>query len=204
MGRRQAARGAPGGTPACHGNCYSSPSTRRADMEPVLVPLASILDLNTDLLLNSIEELTDSEAQHRFPGGGNSIAFLTAHLSDTRHFLASRLGHPLPNPLARYLADAKSIDDIRTWATLAEMRAAWLAISAHLQTALHLLRADDLLRPAAHRFPIPDSTPLGLIAFLAQHDSYHLGQIAFIRRQLGKPAMTYARRGKSATDAVPA
>ncbi len=173
-------------------------------MEPVIVPLASILDLNTDLLLNSIEGLTDSEAQHRLPGGGNSIAFLTAHLIDTRHFLASRLGHPLANPLARYLADAKSIDDIRAWATLAEMRAAWLAISGHLQTTLNLLSADDLLRPGAHRFPIPDSTPLGLIAFLAQHDSYHLGQVAFVRRQLGKPAMTYARREQSPRDAVPA
>jgi uncharacterized damage-inducible protein DinB len=173
-------------------------------MEPVIVPLASILDLNTDLLLNGIEGLTDSEAQHRLAGGGNSIAFLTAHLTDTRHFLASRIGRPLPNPLARYLADAKSIDDIRAWATLAEMRAAWLAISAHLQTALHLLSADDLLRPGAHRFPIPDSTPLGLIAFLAQHDSYHLGQIAFVRRQLGKPAMTYTRGASRVTGAVPA
>jgi uncharacterized damage-inducible protein DinB len=34
---------------------------------------------------------------------------------------------------------------------------------------------------------------LGLIAFLVQHDSYHLGQIAFLRKQLGKPAMSYAR-----------
>lgn len=38
-----------------------------------------------------------------------------------------------------------------------------------------------------------DSTRLGLIAFLAQHDSYHLGQIAFLRRQFGKAAMSYAR-----------
>src|SRR3954447_714319 len=133
-------------------------------MDARLAPLVTILDLNTDLLLNALEGLSDSEAQHRLPGGGNSVAFLAAHLTDTRHFLASRLGHPLANPLARYLADAKSIDDIRSWATLAEMRAAWLAISAHLQTALNLLSADDLLLPGAHRFPIPDSTPLGLIA----------------------------------------
>jgi uncharacterized damage-inducible protein DinB len=35
--------------------------------------------------------------------------------------------------------------------------------------------------------------PLGLIAFLAQHDSYHLGQLAFLRWQLGHPAMSYTR-----------
>jgi uncharacterized damage-inducible protein DinB len=34
---------------------------------------------------------------------------------------------------------------------------------------------------------------LALIAFLMQHDSYHIGQVAFLWRQLGKPAMAYTR-----------
>jgi uncharacterized damage-inducible protein DinB len=163
-------------------------------MDIRLIPLATIFDLNTDLLLNTLDGLTESESHQRLAGGGNSIAFLAAHGTDTRHFLASRLGHPLPNPLSRYLADAKSIDEIRAWATLDQVRSAWLSISRHLQTTFESLTPDELARPNVHRFPIPDKTALGLIAFLAQHDSYHLGQAAFIRRQLGKPAMTYTRR----------
>jgi uncharacterized damage-inducible protein DinB len=38
---------------------------------------------------------------------------------------------------------------------------------------------------------------LGLVAFLVQHDSYHLGQVAFLRRQLGHPAMSYAVPGSA-------
>jgi uncharacterized damage-inducible protein DinB len=162
-------------------------------MDARLTPLSTILDLNTDLLLNALDGLTDAEAQHRLPGGGNSVAFLAAHLTDSRHFLASRLGHPLPNPLARYLADAKSIDEIRSWATLDQVRAAWISISAHLLTVLESLGTEQLDRPNAHRFPCDDTTGLGLIAFLTQHDSYHIGQVGFVRRQLGRPAMTYAR-----------
>jgi uncharacterized damage-inducible protein DinB len=41
-----------------------------------------------------------------------------------------------------------------------------------------------------------------MIAFLVQHDSYHLGQIAFLRRQLGKPPMSYARRRQPAPSGV--
>ena len=126
-------------------------------------------------------------------GGGNSVAFLAAHLTDTRHFLVERLGSPLRNPLARYLAEARSIADIREWPTLEEIRAAWLAVSAHLQAVLGKLPAAELAEPNVHRFPLGDSTRLGMIAFLAQHDSYHLGQMAFLRRQLGKTAMSYAR-----------
>ena len=34
---------------------------------------------------------------------------------------------------------------------------------------------------------------LALIAFLMQHDAYHIGQVAFLRRQLEQPAMAYTR-----------
>jgi uncharacterized damage-inducible protein DinB len=163
-------------------------------MEPRVAPLAAVFDLNTDLLLNCLDGLSQAEAQRRLDGGGNSVIFLAAHLADTRHFLLGRLGPPLPNPLSRYLADAQRIEDIGEWPTLDEVRRAWLAVSAQLSEVLDRLDPETLEKPGAHRFPIPDTTPLGMLAFLAQHDSYHVGQAAFIRRQLGKPAMTYARR----------
>jgi uncharacterized damage-inducible protein DinB len=163
-------------------------------MDPRVAPLAGIFELNTDLLLNCLDGLSQDEAQRRLDGGGNSIIFLAAHLADTRHFLLGRLGRPLTNPLSRYLADARSIEDIGEWPALAEVRRAWLAVSAHLSDALANLESGAIERTGAHRFPVGDSSPLGMLAFLAQHDSYHVGQAAFIRRQLGKPAMTYARR----------
>ena len=101
-------------------------------MDPRLTPLAAIFELNTDLLLNCLEGLSQGDAQRRLDGGGNSIIFLAAHLADTRHFLLGRLGHPLANPLSRYLADAQSIEDIGEWPTLEEVRRAWLAVSARL------------------------------------------------------------------------
>jgi uncharacterized damage-inducible protein DinB len=168
-------------------------------MEPRLGPLAAILDLNTDLLLNCLEGLSEIEAQQRLLGCGNSVAFLASHLTDTRHFLAMRIGQPLANPLARYVVDARSIEDIREWPSLAEIRAAWLGISAHLQAVLGSLAREDLDRPNADRFPLTDGTQLGLIAFLVQHDSYHLGQVGFLRRQCGKPPMSYARGPRAST-----
>jgi uncharacterized damage-inducible protein DinB len=163
-------------------------------MDPRVAPLAAVFELNTDLLLNCLDGLSQREAQRRLDGGGNSIIFLAAHLADTRHFLLGRLGHPLANPLSRYLADAQRIEDIGEWPNLDEVRRVWLAVSAQLSDGLSELDAEAIEKPGAHRFPVPDTTPLGMLAFLAQHDSYHVGQAAFIRRQLGKPAMTYARR----------
>ncbi|HZI76559.1 MAG TPA: DinB family protein [Gemmatimonadales bacterium] len=163
-------------------------------MDARVAPLAMLYQLNTDLLLNCLDSLSDAEAQTRLEAGGNSITFLAAHLTDTRHFLTGRLEQPLFNPLARYLADVRSIEEIREWPSLEEIRSAWLGVSAHLQTVLSRLTVEDLVRSNVHRFPVEDTTTLGMIAFLVQHDSYHLGQVAFLRRQLGKPPMSYARR----------
>jgi uncharacterized damage-inducible protein DinB len=162
-------------------------------MEPQVAPLHAILALNTDLLLNCLEGVSDEEALRQLDGGGNTIAFLAAHLTDTRHFLVGRLGRPLANPLSRYLAEASSIEDIVEWPTLPQLREWWLDVSRHLGEVLAERTAEQLARSNVHRFPLGDSTELGLIAFLVQHDSYHIGQMGFIRRQLGKPAMAYAR-----------
>lgn len=162
-------------------------------MDQQVAPLAAIFNLNTDLLLNCLESVSEAEAQRCLAAGGNSVAFVAVHLTDTRHFLVTRLGSPLLNPLARYLAEARSIADIREWPTLDEIRGSWVAVSAHLQEVLGRLTGVELSEPNVHRFPLGDSTRLGLITFLVQHDSYHLGQVGFLRRQLGKPAMSYAR-----------
>ena len=162
-------------------------------MEPRLAPLAAILDLNTDLLLNCLDGLSDAEGRERLLGGGNTVTFLAAHLTDTRHFLAARIGHPLDNPIARYLDGARRFEEVREWPALDEIRAAWRRIAVHLQSALATLTESDLRRPNVHRFPLGDTTQLGMVAFLVQHDTYHLGQVAFLRRQLGRPAMAHTR-----------
>jgi hypothetical protein len=40
--------------------------------------------------------------------------------------------------------------------------------------------------------PISDPTALSLLTFFVQHDSYHVGQLALLRKHAGLPAMQYA------------
>jgi uncharacterized damage-inducible protein DinB len=162
-------------------------------VHPSVTPLAAVFRLNTELLLNCLDGLDDTSAQQRGTPGTNSVAFLVAHLVESRHFIATVLGAPLPSPLPRALANARSLEDAGEMLPVGELAGAWEAISAHL--AVQLERIDTAqLAQQGQRFPGSDGTVLGALAFLAQHDSYHLGQVALLRRQLGFPAMGYGLR----------
>ena len=156
-------------------------------MHPSIVPLAAILRTNTELLLNCLDGLDDRRARERTGGAGNNIAFLVAHLVQCRHWMAALLGAPLPDPMGPYLDAARSIDDVGVFPSVAELREAWERISAHLAVAVE--RADTpRLRAPGRKVPGADGTVLGELAYLVQHDAWHLGQVSLLRRQVGLPA----------------
>jgi uncharacterized damage-inducible protein DinB len=154
-----------------------------------VVPLAAILRTNTELLLNCLDGLDDARARQRVTPSSNSIAFLVAHMVQCRHAVAAALGAPLPDPMGRYLDAPRSLDDIAVLPSLTELRDAWERISAHL--AVEVERADTpRLRSPGRRVPGGDGTVLGEVAYLVQHDAYHLGQVSLLRRQVGLPPMS--------------
>jgi hypothetical protein len=88
------------------------------------------------------------------------------------------------------LEGAKTLDDMKGALPLDGTRAAWASVSQALQDALGTLTAGQLDTPSNMRFPIADKSLLGVLAFLVQHDSYHLDQFSLLRRQLGHPGMS--------------
>jgi uncharacterized damage-inducible protein DinB len=160
-----------------------------------LTPLALILRLNTELFLNCVDGVDDAIAVRRVTERTNSIAFLAAHLVETRHYTAGVLEAPLPSPIPQAVARARSLDDAGPLPRMAELVAAWEAVSAHLAVRIERLDATFLAQPGG-AFPGSDGTKLGSLAFLVQHESYHVGQLALLRRQLGLPAMAYLLRDR--------
>jgi len=160
-------------------------------MDPRLAPLADLLNLNTRLLRNCLDGVDDAVARHRPTAGTNHLAFLTAHLVDARHFLATTLGVPLENPLAAQLEYGKTLDEVGELPPLADLVAGWERVSAHLASQLSGVTSSRLDADSGLRFPVQDRSVLGAVAFLVQHDSYHIGQMALLRRQLGLAAMSY-------------
>jgi hypothetical protein len=156
-------------------------------------PVVEIYRLNTDLLMNCLSGVSGADGTRRVLLGTNSMAFLTAHVIDARYFALTLIGCSIPNPLTDVLGSIQSIEEVQQMPGLDELRGFWIDVSKHLDGRLETVSAELLQAASPQEFPVSDRSVLGALAFLAQHESYHLGQLAFIRKGLGYPAMAYAR-----------
>ena len=81
-------------------------------MDPRVAPLTETLRLNTKLVRNCLDGIDDTQARVRPAAGTNSMAFVAAHLANSRFFLLRQLGGEEPSPLGRYRDKAKTEDDL--------------------------------------------------------------------------------------------
>jgi uncharacterized damage-inducible protein DinB len=153
----------------------------------------AIASLNTRLFANCLADVVDDLARQPVAPGTNPMSFVALHLVDARHAMVSFLGRELPRPFDGRFDLATSAVDIDSYPTVVELGAAWTAVSTALDAALVSATGERLDRIDAHpfAFPINDRSTLGCLAFLLQHESYHLGQLALLRKQHGLPAMTW-------------
>ena len=163
-------------------------------MDARVIPLHADFQLNTRLFLNCLDEVTDEIARTRPTADTNHLAFIALHLHNARHFLGKYIGVVEADPFEQITRDAASLEDIDIYPSLAEMRTAWMEISLAIEQRFIHLTGSVIDRPSpaeAPEFPVHDKTVLGGVAFLLQHEAFHLGQMALLRRLHGLPAMSW-------------
>ena len=152
--------------------------------------LHAVLNLNTRLFHSCLQDVDDGAARKRFEGA-NNIAFIAAHLVDARRFLGEYLGISPGLLPAELLTDAHSIEDVQAYPSLEWLKAAWQSVSRSLSERFSGLSEEELAAASPRSFPLEEGTVLGGIAFMLQHESYHIGQISLLRRLLGLGPMSY-------------
>lgn len=153
--------------------------------------LIDLFALNTTLFRNCLVDLSDAQAVLRPNQHTNSVAFIAGHLVETRAWMARYVGLDCPPPFGGVLEHATSIDQIPALPSLEAIRVGWDDVSARVGERLGAMTSVDLATASSQRFPGVPNTVLGGIAFLVQHESYHIGQLAYLRKYVGLPAMKY-------------
>jgi uncharacterized damage-inducible protein DinB len=147
--------------------------------------LALIFKLNNNLIARSLDGLTDEDVWRQPAGSGNPIGWILGHLTETRAGLLSDMGAPFDCGWSRAFQRGAALQDRTGYPARAAIEAAWKATHAAMRDAFANVTDDRLATPVARR-PVPGVESLAdLIAFCGFHESYHVGQIGFIRKQLG-------------------
>jgi len=155
-------------------------------MNPKVALLAQQYRINRLLVSAALKDLAVVKIEARIGDEGNSMKWLVGHLASSRYVLARHLGVDEENPYGGLFARGAEVKPESAYPSLEAIRTAWEDIAEKVERRLEKLSDDDLAAPLEGQYPINDGTIMSAIAFLSLHESYHVGQLAYIRRLHGR------------------
>lgn len=152
---------------------------------PITAPLAVIFSANDGLITRAVDGLTADELWHRPSDHSNPMHWLVGHIVHTRAFVLRLLGEEYRTGWGEIFRRGASLGERRDYPELAAIDRVRADISSRIRTQLSTATDDVLARPATMQLPGGTKTIADQIGFLAFHESYHVGQLAYIRKLLG-------------------
>ena len=146
---------------------------------------ANSFQFNTDLFKKSLDGLTPEECLRRPNDKSNHMLWVFCHVIWARGVTLKFLGTEYSQPWFPLFARGAKLDESAQYPTPEEANAAWEEVSAHLASALEGASEGVLSKPSPQGIPSADGKISGLVGFLANHETYHVGQVGYLRSFLG-------------------
>jgi len=145
---------------------------------------------NSDFLAKLLADVSPEEWLRRPNEKTNHIAWIVGHMIWTRKALLGILGTEWSRPWLDLFARGAKCDDGAAYPSPDALKDAWREVSGILAGALESASEGSLAQPAPQGPPSPDGKISGVVNFLAIHESYHGGQISYLRGLLGHKGLT--------------
>ncbi|HXR39931.1 MAG TPA: DinB family protein [Terracidiphilus sp.] len=150
-----------------------------------IVHAAGSYRLNADLFEKSFAGLTPEEWQTRPSESVNPMIWIAGHIIWARANVLGLLGSSWSRPWLPLFARGAKLAAPGEYPSPEEMVLAWKEVTMSLNAALEDASPEALSAPGPERIPNFDGKLSGVVSFLALHESYHVGQAAYLRRWLG-------------------
>jgi uncharacterized damage-inducible protein DinB len=148
-------------------------------------PAAMTYRQNGDLLVKSWQGLTPEEWLKHPGESSNHLLWIVGHLVYCRSVLLGVLGTTWSRPWLTLFARGAKVVDASQYPTAEEITSAWQEVYAATVPALEQASEAVLSAPPPGKLPSFDGKISGSVAFLAFHETYHVGQAAYLRTWLG-------------------
>ena len=154
-------------------------------MEADFKNITGMFRFNTDIVNRAIADVEPDDWFKKPGDDSNHLTWVLGHLILHRGKTLKYLGSDYDNtwselfePGSEHVADAQ-------YPSIEELRSAWQDISSRLAAALTGAGEGVLTQEAPKGPPSFDGKLTGTVAFFAFHDTYHVGQVSFLRKWLG-------------------
>ncbi|MGA8043861.1 MAG: DinB family protein [Terracidiphilus sp.] len=155
----------------------------------IIAAAAGEFHRNTSLLEKVVAGIPADQWLSRPSDHSNHIAWIAGHMLWTRQVLMDRLGTKWDHPGLEVFARSAKVEDGAAFLAPEALLKAWREASVELENMLENVTEQALAAPAPPGPPSQDGKVSGFIGILAWHETYHLGQLAYLRGWLGYPGI---------------
>jgi uncharacterized damage-inducible protein DinB len=156
---------------------------------PSTAPLLLIFSINTNLLSRVLDGLSPEDFVRPAGERNNCIAWVAGHVLQTRAQMLTLLGAPFDIGWGSDFGRGAVPPSEDRYPSRERMQEVAAELGARLRTCLSSLD-EETLAAAAKGPQLPGVTSTAeQVGFFAMHDSYHVGQLGFMRKALGYPSL---------------
>jgi uncharacterized damage-inducible protein DinB len=154
-------------------------------MNPSIKQIAGLYEVNGLLVWKSVADVDSSDLSVRPEDKANSLHWQVGHLTTSRYHIANILGLSAKPAWGEVFERGKEPAKTEQLPKLAELKTAWDNITTDMMRRLEEITEDELSGDAPWQVPVSEQTVRGAVSFMSLHETYHVGQMAYIRRLLG-------------------
>jgi uncharacterized damage-inducible protein DinB len=146
--------------------------------------IAGIFKINTDLFKKTIDGLPPDRLLARPGDDSNHLLWIAGHVVVHRAKVLKILGQEWSAPWEGLFARGAKLTAPEHYPGMPELLQTWDEVSGKLASSLANASPESLAEPVSNGITL-DGKISGRIAFLSLHETYHVGQMAYLRKWLG-------------------
>jgi uncharacterized protein YndB with AHSA1/START domain len=156
---------------------------------PAVRPIAFIFASNAGLAARSFIGVAEGDLWKRPTPDTNSMLWIFAHMAAVRARLLNLLGDDYNPGWGDVFGRGAQVQEASTYPGRERINEVSREVNARLFAKFATLTDAELSQEATGPVPASVRTVADRLAFLAMHDSYHVGQLAYVRKVLGLPGV---------------
>jgi DinB superfamily len=154
-------------------------------MDNDFVNIEGMFKTNTDIVKKALD-VVPPERWFLKPGNdSNHLMWVAGHLVVHRAAVLKYLDADWEAPWSSLFNRGAKLTADDAYPSVNEIRSAWDVVSAKLFASLTDPDPEGLSQPASEGPPSFDGKVSGHVAFLAFHETYHVGQLSYLKKWFG-------------------